>query len=141
MNKRKLVLAFIFDSSLQKVLLIHKNRPEWQKGKLNGIGGKLNPKERKEAGITREVHEETNLVISKWKYIGSLQNDKDLVYCFTTIYNNQLTDALTTTDEKIEWVAIDKLPLNVHPNLTWLIPLCIDILKNNTVEKVSVRYK
>ena len=34
-------------------------------GKLNGIGGKLNPDESPEDGIIREVHEEVGLILSK----------------------------------------------------------------------------
>ena len=34
-------LGFVFDRDLQHVLLIQKQRPAWQAGKFNGIGGKL----------------------------------------------------------------------------------------------------
>ena len=56
-------VAFIFTPSLDKVLLIHKISPEWQRGKLNGIGGKIEPNETNLACIIREVKEETNLQI------------------------------------------------------------------------------
>lgn len=35
------VVGYLFNSTGTKVALIRKNYPEWQKGKLNGIGGKL----------------------------------------------------------------------------------------------------
>ena len=38
---QKYSLGFVFDLPVEKVLLIEKQRPEWQKGKLNGIGGKI----------------------------------------------------------------------------------------------------
>ncbi|MEM0912381.1 MAG: hypothetical protein AAGJ37_15510 [Pseudomonadota bacterium] len=33
-------LGFIFDQTLEKVLLVLKKRPAWQAGKLNGVGSK-----------------------------------------------------------------------------------------------------
>jgi 8-oxo-dGTP diphosphatase len=35
------VLGFLFDPSQKDVVLIKKLKPEWQKGKLNGVGGKI----------------------------------------------------------------------------------------------------
>jgi 8-oxo-dGTP diphosphatase len=34
------VLGFMFSSDHSEVALIRKRKPEWQRGKLNGIGGK-----------------------------------------------------------------------------------------------------
>ena len=36
---KKWVVGFIFNSDMDHVLLINKNRPDWQIGFLNGIGG------------------------------------------------------------------------------------------------------
>ena len=38
---KKYVLTFLFTSDYKNVWLIEKNRPNWQKGSLNGIGGKI----------------------------------------------------------------------------------------------------
>lgn len=141
MNKRKSVLGFIFTPNFQKVLLIHKNRPDWQKGKLNGLGGKLNPKETKEDGIQREVQEESSLIISQWKFLGTLENNEDLVYVLSTVYGGRLEDALTTTDEKVDWYLVDNLPKNIHSNLSWLIPFCMDFMSNKRIKKLGVFYK
>ena len=35
------VVGFAFDKKRENVALIQKNRPPWQKGKLNGIGGHI----------------------------------------------------------------------------------------------------
>ena len=37
----KFTLGFVFNADLAKVLLVHKQRPDWQSGRINGIGGKI----------------------------------------------------------------------------------------------------
>jgi len=34
-------LGFAFYRSRRKVVLIRKTKPDWQRGKLNGVGGKI----------------------------------------------------------------------------------------------------
>ena len=41
MDKQKYVLGFIFNKDKTKIALIRKDRPEWQKGLLNAVGGKV----------------------------------------------------------------------------------------------------
>jgi 8-oxo-dGTP pyrophosphatase MutT (NUDIX family) len=68
-EKQKFTLGFIFSQDLQKVLLIKKNRaPKGTKmiGKLNGIGGHLEPGEYPHIGIFRECKEETGIEIDNW---------------------------------------------------------------------------
>lgn len=40
---KEYVLGFAFNRERTKIVLILKNRPDWQKGKYNGIGGKIEP--------------------------------------------------------------------------------------------------
>lgn len=35
------VVGFLFDGQWESVVLIRKSKPEWQRGKLNGVGGKI----------------------------------------------------------------------------------------------------
>jgi 8-oxo-dGTP diphosphatase len=37
----KYVVGFLFNEGKTKVVLIKKNRPDWQKGYFNGVGGKI----------------------------------------------------------------------------------------------------
>ena len=39
--KKKYVTGFLFNDELDRVVLIHKNRPKWQSGMYNGVGGKI----------------------------------------------------------------------------------------------------
>ena len=50
-----LSLGFIFDATLEQVLLVHKNRPTWQAGRINGVGGKVEDGETPEVALIREL--------------------------------------------------------------------------------------
>lgn len=134
MSKKEYTLAHIFDPSLSKVLLIHKNRPEWQAGKMNGIGGKLEVGETTFEGISREVWEETGLriPITKWQHVIDLEAKDWVVHIFTTTYKD-LSKAISKTDEEVEVCNVSSLPSSIVPNLAWEIPICKDAL--STQEK------
>ena len=135
-------LGFIFDQSFSRVLLIHKQRPDWQKGKLNGIGGKIEPGELSLACMMREAQEETGLQTAEeeWILLGEIQSDSYGVDVYARIHKGELDDASTTTDEEIEWFDVDKLPEIVLSNIPWLIPLAIDKVKNGAFTQFSVFY-
>ena len=54
------------------VLLERKQRPVWQAGKLNGVGGKAEPGERALDAMRRECKEETTLDINDWTEYGEI---------------------------------------------------------------------
>jgi len=78
--KHRYVLGFMFDRDYAEVALILKNRPAWQAGKWNGIGGKIEGDETPHAAMVREFTEETylvgtrdlheNLIVPDWKQVG-----------------------------------------------------------------------
>ena len=139
---KKYVLAFIFDASLEKVLLIHKSRPEWQKGKINGIGGKVEDAESEIAAIVRETKEETDLIIGEEKFVhlGKMSSEEWIVEIFICIYQGSMADAKSIEDQHVEWFSVNNLPVNVLDNLRWLIPLSLTKLSNNQVKKIEVTY-
>jgi 8-oxo-dGTP pyrophosphatase MutT (NUDIX family) len=57
--KHRYVVGFLFSQDESKVLLVWKNRPAWQNGKLNGIGGKIEAGETPLQAMEREFKEET----------------------------------------------------------------------------------
>ena len=126
-------LGFIFDESLSKVLLIHKQRPDWQKGKINGVGGKIEPGEESLACIVREVLEETGLRTQEkeWVYLGEINSVGAYIDMYALAHRGELHEALTTTDEEIGWFEVANLPENVLNNVHWLIPLALDKLKHD----------
>ena len=56
--KKTYVAGFLFSPDRSRVLLIRKNRPAWQAGKLNGLGGKIEPGETPPQAMRREFREE-----------------------------------------------------------------------------------
>ncbi len=57
--KDRYVVGFVFSKDLSRVLLVLKNRPAWQNGKFNGIGGKIEADETAFEAMNREFVEET----------------------------------------------------------------------------------
>lgn len=135
-------LGFIFTPDFSKVLLVEKQRPDWQKGRFNGVGGKIEPGEESLDCIVREVREETGLKTNKgnWTHIGEIKSSSVLVDIYTILYHGNLADAVTATDEIIGWHSAGNLPEKVLPNIHWLVPLAIDKLKNNEFKLCSVYY-
>jgi 8-oxo-dGTP diphosphatase len=115
---RKFVIGFLFDGK-GNVALIEKNRPDWQKGRFNGIGGQVEKGETPLKAITREFMEEAGPIIN-WRQFCVLKGDGYRLYCFTS---RDKTEISTKTDEKVGWYPVEKLPANILPNMRWLIPM------------------
>lgn len=116
-------LGFAFDEGLQEVTLIEKQRPIWQAGKLNGVGGKLELRENPYFAMEREFQEETGVLHKDWKKFGYLYGRDWGIYLFTTILTEAEIYALeSVTDEKLFVISISNL-LDTIPNLTWLVPM------------------
>ncbi len=140
---KRYTLGFIFNSTLTKVLLIHKLTPEWQKGRVNGIGGKTEQGEDSLSCIVREIHEETGLVTqrNKWVYVSNLESDEWTMDVFGLVYTGDTKNAKSTDKEIVEWFDINNLPSNIMSNGKWLIPLTLDKIKNNNFNIAKVEYK
>ena len=123
---KEYVVGFAFNNACTEVLLVHKIKSEWQKGGVNGIGGKLEKGEHFYDCMVREFREETGVGTdsSDWIHYCTLSGKDFKVYFFYTIDN--AGGASSIGDEKIEWFNIYKLPYNVISNLMWLIPLALD---------------
>lgn len=63
---KKYVAGFLFSSDGTMVALVEKQKPDWQKGKLNAIGGKIEEGESALQAMQREFKEEAGLDISNW---------------------------------------------------------------------------
>lgn len=142
MKKTKFSLGFIFDAQLQNVLLIQKNRPDWQKGKWNGLGGHVEKGETYLQTIEREVFEESGLNIpaNEWIKVGEMKLTDSICWVFAAIYKGELTDIQIKTDEILAWHSIRNIPINVLSNLTWLIPFAIDKLTHSELLECIIFY-
>jgi 8-oxo-dGTP diphosphatase len=115
---RKFVVGFLFDGR-GNVALIEKNRPDWQKGRLNGVGGQMEKRESPLKAMVREFYEEAGDKI-EWRQFCIVKGDGYRLYCFTSSVKTAIS---TKTDEKVGWYPVDNLPSNVLPNSLWLIPM------------------
>jgi|SRR6266850_1758320 len=118
------VVGFLFDPNAHSVALIRKLRPAWQKGCLNGIGGKIEPGETPKDAMVREFAEETGAHVSGWKFFCRMYGDDWEVFCFKAFGDHILS---TKTDEEVVRVFLEDLENHkVIPNLNWLIPMALD---------------
>lgn len=113
------VAGFAFSETEDRVALILKTRPDWQRGRLNGIGGHIEVGETPLAAMQREFEEETGGV-ADWTLFTVLRGDGFGVWFFRGIATSPLE---SMTDEVVTWVDPANLPENVLPNLRWLIPM------------------
>lgn len=124
-NRTEYVVGFLVDDN--RVVLIEKQRPLWQKGMLNGVGGHIESGESPSAAMRREFREEAGMDILQkgWTRCVVMTGQSWRVHFF--IGRGAVRAARTQTDEVIRVEKINELPRNVIPNLRWLIPLCLDI--------------
>jgi 8-oxo-dGTP pyrophosphatase MutT (NUDIX family) len=131
-SPKKYVLGFAINKDKSHVLLIKKNRPSWQAGLFNGIGGKIEDFDlNSSSAMQREFIEETGLDIPahNWHLFANLGSDHFHVAVFWTISHN-ISDYRSVTDEEVTLIKIDDLFINSFkqcvPNLAWLIALLKD---------------
>lgn len=124
---KEMVLAFIFSPEMTHVLLIRKKKPSWQRGMLNGLGGKIEPGERPLAAIVREVREESGIEIHGGDFIafGSMvaRDDAWRVHLFAAV--SEKIRKLEAIEHEEGWLTlqhVSMLPANIIRNLAWLIP-------------------
>src|SRR4051794_18101042 len=76
-NVQQYVCGFLFSPDRSRVLLIRKRRPAWQAGKLNGVGGKLEPGETPLQAMRREFREEAGIELPEWQHVLTLSGADD----------------------------------------------------------------
>ena len=122
------VLGFLFSIDESRVALIAKQKPQWQKGKFNGIGGKMEDFDDSfQSGMTREFKEETGVEVSNWTYCIV----HDFSNCYLHIFrafSDSIDDIKKQPNEieKPKVFDVSDLPDNMIPNLKWIIPLLLD---------------
>lgn len=122
----------------RRVLLVEKQKPDWQKGRFNGVGGKIEPGETPVEAMAREFREE---VSSPWCPLEKYDHPVPFSGwdCFLTmtgsdrrVYFYRASDPIAfhvgppRPAEQVDWFPVDDLPRLVLPNLRWLIPLALD---------------
>ena len=122
------VLGFAFSKECNSVLLIKKQKPDWQKGKLNGIGGKIEKDELPIEAMVREFYEETGLVIpeSDWREFAIMQGPGWSCNCFKTD-SDKIHSYRQTTEEEPVIVQVGFLRhYELISNVPWLVNMALD---------------
>jgi 8-oxo-dGTP diphosphatase len=139
---KEYVLGFAFDKTKKHVVLIEKQKPDWQKGSLNGVGGKVETyDENIYAAMAREFKEETGVDTNKeeWSHFASMTFKNDVmggmavVYCFR-LFSDAVYDCQTMEAEKVSLYSTDINASIYEPytacqhikNLKVLIPMAKD---------------
>ncbi len=151
---KRYVAGFLFNSGCTHVALVEKQKPEWQKGLLNAIGGKIEcvsggcmanntlcEYEAPVAAMAREFVEETGMETqqSDWALFCILTGDGFEVHFFYYVMGvHDIAKRLkTTTDEKI---LVEPIRHNRRriANLEWLIPMAISAYMGENSAKVHL---
>lgn len=120
--------GFAFDPQGAHVLLIEKQRPKWQAGRLNGIGGHVEEDESPIEAMAREFEEETGVdtLERDWTEFAVVLTEKSRVHMFATRLGPGVKTAKTMTDERIVVLRTDEVDIHrTVPNLSWLVPMAL----------------
>lgn len=157
-------LGFVVFKNTKTILLIEKLKPEFQKGYLNGLGGKMEEAQIQTAVkgetitecIIREVAEESGLLTSpsEWNYFCSMRctknsTDKEtkawIVDCFINIIedSNRMHEIINKEEEKLALLQLDQINTLNHKllgNISWLVGMGIDFAYNRAFSPVVIYY-
>lgn len=139
------VAGFMFDYGGKEVVLVKKSRPEWQRGLLNGVGGKIEEWETPADAMHREFCEETGYAVGGWQRFCTLSGRDFKVYFYFLHDDPEALYATTqsTHDETIEVHFVAKVLADdwykCIPHVRWLIPMALE-QGRETAQGQSVGY-
>jgi len=128
-----LVNAQKFASNHNHILLIEKQKPEWQRGKYNLVGGKIEPDEDPYDAAQREFAEETGYKspVTSVEQMGIVKGDWGKIYCFNKLVTENFIPE-SQGEGKVFWTdwSVIKDDSCLMPNLRVIIPLMVMGVQN-----------
>lgn len=120
-------------SADNQIALVRKNKPAWQAGLLNGIGGKIEDGETPYMAMCREWKEETGNSHTEWTHYVTLSIGEHIIYFFRAqvdrtpgmFIKNDIGENIEIHDYGCVLLAKDKIE-----NLSWLLPLAFEDTDN-----------
>lgn len=129
-RSKNYVVGFLFSTDRTQLALVQKEKPDWQKGRWNGIGGKIEEGENPIDCMTREFEEETGVRIppESWEEVVVLHNDWFECHFFRAFSDNVHFVETREAETISLWDVTRVLSgyCNVINNLRWLVPLMLD---------------
>lgn len=122
------VVGFCFTEDHEWVVLIKKIKPEWQAGRYNGVGGKVEPGETPHQAMSREFAEETGVGLppEEWEHTGTMVDVNWTLYIFRA-FSDLAASAKTMEEEEVRLVHPPQVPdFDTISNLRWLVPYQLD---------------
>lgn len=130
MKPYRYVAGFLFDSALHNVLLIEKQKPEWQVGMLNAIGGKIEGDELPMDAMDREFQEETTCDEPLgWVQFCALNGLDWECFFFAASTGSPLDEIKSRESEQVAVCDSTERADDMIPNLHWLLPMAVGFLK------------
>lgn len=123
------VAGFAFNQAKTDVLLIRKNRPDWQAGKWNAIGGHIEPGESPRNAMRREFREESGLEVYSWNDLCALRGEGFVVHFFYA-ENVDIRDSCSMTDELVAAFPVGAVTCFSYPtlpNVPWLLAMALSL--------------
>lgn len=128
MSVTEYVVGFAHDK-YREIAFIKKTHPDWQAGKLNGVGGKVEENETPMNAMVREFEEETGQYEENWNLVVILEypDDEVRIYFYECeISPFTMTELKSPNDEQIMVIQANALPFFDHvANLSWIVPLAM----------------
>lgn len=141
---KKFVLSFLFNPDKSRVVLIKKNRPDWMAGKLNAIGGHVEPGEDPREAAHREFLEETGIHVPTplWQLFLTLDRGGDrMLYCFWFV-SHRAYQSRSLTDEPVNLAVINELnPDAIVKDTLWILALALEAARQVDETGVAPRYE
>lgn len=144
-SPRFFTLGIIFSPSLEYVYLIRRDHPDSQKGKLNGVGGKVEPGETVGACMAREAVEECGYS-GKWTRFG-IKEGHTLgwgayeCHLYYSIMPPDAEEPHTTESQPIERIRLNDIPAlreQVIPPLNLIIHSALEYIASGEHERFFV---
>lgn len=130
--KTRYVVGLAFNATGDYVALIKKNKPAWQAGCLNGIGGKIEGRETPMDAMIREFQEEAGVITTRmdWRRFGQMEGPLFVVDMFVARSDDICGQAHTCTEETIVVIPLlHTKNFECVSNLEWMLWAALD--KNN----------
>lgn len=138
------VCVVLFDTDSDKVIMVKKNRPDWQAGKLNFPGGKINSNETVKDAAIRELKEETGLQLfqDNLSHFATIECEGvyRVYFLKACMHNSFLQRHMTLTDEKVCMLSTQYLMMDFGTHCVEHSPVIMRLaLNRNILEVVKIK--